>query len=151
MRATEFLNKLLSRDEVVRLFNNPQVTADLDDAIEWFPGKEVSFIVKENVPMSIFNNQALEMLSTYDEFPQEAKRTAKIKQLILKGGKQLPIFVDTIDIGHNFIVEGRHRIVAFYELGLTSVTVIEIVKSEPQVNEIAYAINAHRNVGRDLE
>ena len=63
-----------------------------------------------------FMPQVREMLASYDLFPKEAARTDRIERLLRKGAAPRPIYVERDD-PHNFILEGRHRIVAFYRLG----------------------------------
>lgn len=138
MRAREFIieaESLLTQQQVDALFNNKTVSSDLNDVLGWFFNSTVKFSVKENVPIEQFVPTAKEMISTYDEFPEEGARTKRIKKLITQGNPQLPIFVDSND---NFILEGRHRIAAFYELGIPTVTVI-YAHATQNINEIGYA------------
>jgi hypothetical protein len=73
-------------------------------------------------PMEKYLSQAKEMFSTFDEFPKDKKRMLKIKKLLEKGNEVFPIYVEKNDV-NSFIMEGRHRIVAFYLLGFNEVMV----------------------------
>ncbi len=52
----------------------------------------------------------------------------KIKKIIMEGNTLYPIFVEADDKDF-FILEGRHKIVSFYECGLLKVPVIFVKKS----------------------
>lgn len=65
------------------------------------------------------------MESTYDEFLDEEKRSKYILSLLEKGDKVMPIFVENDD-EDRFIMEGRHRIVAFMWYGLKEIPVIYV-------------------------
>ena len=67
-------------------------------------------IVQE--PIEKFIKQINEMYDTYDEFPEDARRTRKILTALKHGEKALPIYVAEND-PHLFVMEGRHRMVAF--------------------------------------
>ena len=131
---TEDVQQLYPR-EVSAKFNNPQVTSDLNDVLGWFPGSTVTFSIDYNVSTAKFATQAKEMFSTFDKFPEDAERVKEIRKLIVQGKQQHPIFVDS---SNNFILEGRHRITAFYELNLPTVTRVW-VHEKKQVKEIAHA------------
>lgn len=126
----------LTKDDIIRMFNNKTVTSDVNDVLGWFPRQNVTFTVEHNVPLEMFKKQAEEMISTYDEFPQDADRAKRIRKLLTQGNPQLPIFVDASD---NFILEGRHRITAFYELKIPTITVVWVHPVTEQLNEIDYA------------
>ena len=72
--------------------------------------------------MENYKNQAIEMLGTFDEFPKDERRMNKILKMLKNGEKPMPIYVEKDD-PHNFIMEGRHRIVAFYLMGFKDVEV----------------------------
>lgn len=102
----------------------PDIANDLKDVGEWMNSDPVSLIYGLSIePMSKFEKEAKEMYATYDEFPEDAARTEKIVNLLKKGAKQLPIFYDE---NHGFVMEGRHRMVAFYILGLKTVPVVKV-------------------------
>jgi hypothetical protein len=104
----------------------PQIVQDLKDFGKWLSSdpKELRYLLTTE-PMTRFEPQAKEMLGTFDEFPNDERRTNKIIKILKSGGIQLPIFYDAND---NFIMEGRHRIVAFYLLGYSTVPGITAIK-----------------------
>lgn len=69
-----------------------------------------------------FLHQIKEMLLSYKDYPSEEKRTRKILKLLKKGELPFPVYIEKEDKSF-FIMEGRHRIVAFYLLGLKIVPV----------------------------
>lgn len=71
-------------------------------------------------PIAKFKKQIIEMLGTYYEFPKDAKRTKKIVGLINKTKEVYPIFAEP---EHLFVMEGRHRMVAFWQLDLKEIPV----------------------------
>ena len=127
MRAKEFIveSSIVHQDQ------------DLQDVASWL-GTTVDnlhFDVKYE-PMSMFENQASEMLGTYNEFPEDAERTEIISSLISKGQGLLPIYIEKAD-PDLFILEGRHRVVAFLQAGFDKipvawVSVIDIEKQKPE-------------------
>ena len=96
---------------------NKTTKSDLKSVAQWLKttieNLDIQY-VKE--PMSNYVQSAKEMLNTYEEFPQDKKRTDKIMRLLKSGKDYLPVYVEKDD-KDNFIMEGRHRIVAFYLLG----------------------------------
>ena len=98
-------------------FENPTVN-DIKDVAEWLdttPNNLTIEIIEE--PIQKFINQITEMYQTYDEFPKDAKRTRNIIKSIKQTGKLYPIYVEKND-PHLFVMEGRHRMVAFWLLKL---------------------------------
>ena len=73
------------------------------------------------------------MLGTYDEFPEDEARTRKILKALQSGEPVLPVFVEDGDTTH-FIMEGRHRIVAFIQSGLSEIPVA-FVSKKPELNQ----------------
>ena len=96
------------------------------DTGEWLNKaiNDIEFFYKEE-PIELFNSQIEEMISTYGEFDEELQRTEKILELLKNGEKPKPIFIELRD-EHKFIMEGRHRIVAFKWFGLKTVPVIYV-------------------------
>jgi len=81
-----------------------------------------------------FLKDAKDMLDTYLEFPEDAERTNKIVELIQNNEPVLPIYVEK-DVPDNFIMEGRHCIVAFMLLGMTEIPVARVsLKNENYLN-----------------
>lgn len=98
---------------------------DLHSVAEWM-GRSLDNLVFQYqlVPISIFAKQAEEMFGTYDEFPKDKQRTDKISKII-KQQPAYPVFVEAGDPS-NFIMEGRHRIVAFWQVGMQRVPVFYV-------------------------
>ena len=93
---------------------------------EWLnkPIQEIKYYYKEE-PITMFINTIKSMESTYDEFVDERYRTEYIVDLLEDGNKPMAIFIELND-ENNFIMEGRHRIVAFSWFGLNKVPVIYV-------------------------
>lgn len=116
----------LSYDELLAKF--PQIKSDLSSVGEWLSSDPQTMMYKLVVePINIVAQDAQDMLSGYDEFPEDAKRTNKIAKLLKSGAPQLPVFMEYGDVNH-FVMEGRHRMVAFYMLNLPSVPVVYAIK-----------------------
>lgn len=82
---------------------------DIKNIHKWFKdGSIIKFEFKiENI--SKFKNQIQEMESTLNEFPEDKFRIEHIFTLL----QNEPIYAIFVDKNDNFILEGRHRIVAF--------------------------------------
>ena len=96
---------------------------DLNDVADWMdttPDKLNIDMVQE--PIEKFVQQIREMYDSYDEFPEEAERTNRIIKLLNAGEKAMPIYVAKGD-PHLFVMEGRHRMVAFWQLGMKTIPV----------------------------
>lgn len=105
--------------------NNP-TDSDLKDVAEWLRTTVDDLDIDyKSEPMSLYEKSAKEMYESYDEFPKDKKRTDKIIKLLKKGERPLPIYVEKGD-PHNFVMEGRHRMVAFYLLGYKEVMVARV-------------------------
>ena len=103
---------------------------DINDVAEWLgttPDRVEMRIVEE--PIEKFLPQIKEMYSTYEEYPQDAERTNKILKLLKAGKEPLPIYVE-VDDNHKFVMEGRHRMVAFWLAGLKHIPVAYVKKKE---------------------
>lgn len=99
---------------------------DLKDVAEWLNTTVDNLEIEyKKEPIDLYEKDATEMLATYDEFPKDKKRTDKIIKILKKGGDPLPIYVEKDD-KHNFVMEGRHRIIAFYLLGYKEVLVARV-------------------------
>ena len=87
---------------------------DLKDVSEWLGTSADNVKVElKKEPISKFEKQIKEMHGTYDEFPKDARRTNKILNQLKRGEEVLPIYVEKND-KHLFVMEGRHRMVAFW-------------------------------------
>ena len=112
---------------------------DLDDVADWMnttPDK-LSVEVKQE-PIEKFIKQIREMYGTYDEFPEDEDRTNRILKLLKRGAKPLPIYVEAGD-PHLFVMEGRHRMVAFWLAEMKTIPVAYV------------SINSQQGVAEELE
>lgn len=102
---------------------------DLIDVAEWLnasPGNIAVDIKQE--PVEKFLPQIKEMYSTFDEFPKDAHRTNKIVKLLKQGATSYPVYVEAND--NTFVMEGRHRMVAFWLAGMKTLPVAYVTKKE---------------------
>lgn len=97
---------------------------DLSKVAGWIGANSVEQIETNIVklPISIFLKQIKEMESTYKEFPKDKKRTEKIFKLLESGNSIQPIYVEDGDKSL-FVMEGRHRMVAFLWKGFEEIDV----------------------------
>lgn len=114
--------------------NDKVNTSDLEDVAQWLNTKVDNLQVEYNKEsMDLYRQGAIEMLNSYDEFPNDKKRTDKIVKLLKRGETALPMYVEKND-KNNFVMEGRHRMVAFYLLGYQEVLVARVtVKNKPSI------------------
>jgi hypothetical protein len=109
---------------------------DLDDVADWMnttPDK-VSVEVRQE-PIEKFIKQIREMYGTYDEFPEDEQRTNRILKLLKRGAQPLPVYVEAND-PDLFVMEGRHRMVAFWLVGMKSIPVAYVsIKGQQGVAE----------------
>lgn len=108
-------------DSVVEGLEHSQ--QDLDDVADWMnttPDK-LSVQVKQE-PIEKFIKQIREMYGTYDEFPEDEERTNRILKLLKRGVQPLPVYVESND-PDLFVMEGRHRMVAFWLIGMKTIPV----------------------------
>lgn len=115
-----FLKDILSLDEVIEMTS----ANDVRDISEWLH-KTVGQIIWQykELPPSVFESQVLEMINNFHESPNDKRRIEAIFKLIKSGQKPQPVFVEAGDPSH-FIMEGRHRIVAFFLLKMPVIPVI---------------------------
>lgn len=107
---------------------------DLKDVAHWMsttPGK-LQITIKQE-PIEKFIKQIREMYGTYDEFPEDEERTERILNLLKNGAKPLPIYVEATD-PDLFVMEGRHRMVAFWLAGMKTIPVA-YVSTQSSVQE----------------
>ena len=94
---------------------------DIESVAEWLDTSVANLkLTFKMEPIHKFEKQILEMLGTYDEFPKDVKRTKKIIGLINKTREVYPIFAEP---KHLFVMEGRHRVVAFGLLDIKEIPV----------------------------
>jgi hypothetical protein len=119
---------------------------DLKDVAEWMSttSDKLNIVVKQE-PIEKFIKQIREMYGTYDEFPEDEERTNRILKLLKRGAKPLPMYVEAND-PDLFVMEGRHRMVAFWLAGMKTIPVAYVSVKDKQdvtednvVNEIDYA------------
>ena len=97
---------------------------DINNIYEWFRDSTIYFEFKmENI--NKFKNQIEEMESTLNEFPEDLCRIEHILIAIMLQDE--PIYAIFVDKNNDFILEGRHRIVAFSRLNLTEIPVYYVL------------------------
>jgi len=104
---------------------------DLQSIALWLNVENVSqiAITMKSMSIDIFKHHIESMEASYEKFPLEEKRTKKIFSKIKNGAQPQPIFIEKND-PDNFIMEGRHRLVAFKWLGIQEVLIAEVSKNE---------------------
>lgn len=112
----------LSAGQVLHLW--PGLEEDLVDVGRWMDGK--FDMVASRQPLARFRQVAQDMLDTYDKFPDDAHRMRRILRLLSQGHQPRPIFVDGKD---GFLMEGRHRIVAFMLAGIEEIDVLTVSRT----------------------
>ncbi len=97
---------------------------DLQEVCGWIAAKTVEDIDTRLVKMPIerLMKQIKEMESTYDEFPDDKARTDKIYNALKRGESVQPVYIEEGD-DFLFVLEGRHRMVAFMWAKLPEVDV----------------------------
>lgn len=87
--------------------------ADLKDVSKWLKCKIQDLSLRPaNLPAERFHDLVEGLLASYAKCPAEKRRMEKILNKIQSGEPLLPVFIEEND-PDNFIMEGRHRIVAF--------------------------------------
>lgn len=109
------------------LMENPTAD-DIKLVAEWFHTTidNLSIEIKYE-PITKFLNQIKEMYNSYTKFPKDAARTRKIIKQIKSSKKLFPIYVEKGDT-RLFVMEGRHRMVAFMLLGYKIIPVAYVTK-----------------------
>lgn len=108
------------------------ISQDLEDVADWMnttPDK-LNIVVKQE-PIEKFIKQIREMYGTYDEFPEDEERTNRILKLLKRGAKPLPMYVEAND-PDLFVMEGRHRMVAFWLVGMTTIPIAYVSVKDKQ-------------------
>lgn len=101
---------------------------DMQAVCEWMGvSRDALRLVERNESIDRFASQIDSMLASYAHFPDEFRRTKAVLRALKSGEPALPVFVEE---GGDFIMEGRHRIVAFHLLGLESVPVITVSRKD---------------------
>jgi hypothetical protein len=106
---------------------------DLCNIYEWFKSSinssaflNIIFEFKEE-DITIFKKQIEEMEKSLEDFPEDLERVEKIIVLIKNGE---PIYAIFVDNDSDFILEGRHRIVAFNRYSLEKIPVYRVSKNK---------------------
>lgn len=111
----------------MRLYEfNDQATKE--DVVGWFhKASSINDLVfkLKTYPISVFQKQIDEMESTYNEFSEDEQRTQEIYKVIKNGADIYPIYIEKGDESL-FVIEGRHRMVAFSWLGILKIPVYEV-------------------------
>jgi len=139
MRWSEILEAKdsLTAQDLLNKYPELADSNDIQNVVGWFHGanlEDLLFSISKT-PITKFKDTILEMKGTYDEFPKDKMRTQRIVKLLKNGSPPLPVFVEKGD-SSMFIMEGRHRIVAFYDLGFEEV-IVAFVEMKPKLNEIS--------------
>lgn len=96
---------------------------DLIDVSEWLDADVEDLVLDVRwEPIEKFLEEIKSMHATYEEFPEDAERTKRILRHLKNGADPLPMYVARDD-EHNFVMEGRHRMVAFFLHGMKKVPV----------------------------
>lgn len=121
-RDTKWIN--VTHKNNANLLNNSE--KDMISVSEWM-NTSIDNVLFEPTKTPIKNllKQITEMQSTYQEYPNDHKRTNKIIKLLQQGSNVFPIYVMKDDPS-NFVMEGRHRMVAFKEIGMTEIPTIKV-------------------------
>ncbi len=125
MRYQELMESKSTYSYSALVSKHPELVSDLDAVGKWLKMDPTSLqFTVATEPMSKFAPLVADLLATYEQFPKEAARTKKIMRLLKSGAEPLPIFCDSVD---GFVMEGRHRIVAFNLLGYATVSVVRAI------------------------
>lgn len=103
-------------------------------AKEWLNAnsfEELEFNTQKE-PIKNFEQQIIDMRKYGDD--QDDERIDTIKDLLESGEKPWPIYVDSAH--DDFVMEGRHKMVAFYELGIEEIDVCRVTFKEKPKPEI---------------
>jgi hypothetical protein len=98
----------------------PGLEADLQAVRDWMGTGDLRFRFSTE-PMSAYADMARSLKETYPQFPADRRRTGRISRLLKDGAVPWPVFVDEAD---GFVMEGRHRIVAFLDAGFEAIPVV---------------------------
>ena len=101
---------------------------DLASVAQWLRAEpdQIEVHIKQE-PIDKFLGQIKEMYGTFGEFPKDERRTNKILRLLKQGATPMPMYVEQGD-PDLFVMEGRHRMVAFWLAGAKTVPVAYVSK-----------------------
>lgn len=113
--------------QLLEIYPEFNETQNLPNAVKWMSGISIDQCeVKLSVEsIEIFRDQIDDMVEDFTAYPKERSRMKRIMVSLKEGERALPVFVDANDPTHH-IIEGRHRVVAFDQLGMTKVIVARI-------------------------
>ena len=101
---------------------------DLVSVAQWLHAEPYQIEVHiKHEPIDKFLGQIKEMHGTFGEFPKDERRTNKILRLLKQGATPMPMYVEQGD-KDLFVMEGRHRMVAFWLAGAKTVPVAYVSK-----------------------
>jgi hypothetical protein len=106
----------------------PGIATDIKSVSEWMTCDVEALrfrLVSE--PADLFANMVKNLLVSYDQFPKERTRANRVAKLLRAGQSAWPVFIEQGD-PERFIMEGRHRIVAFLGTGRNHVPVAYVTK-----------------------
>jgi len=123
--------KEISLDDAIRLTQEDDVKNVYysllgNDNEKWVDKSEddIQFYLSEE-PINLFTDQILEMESISNEGSEDYDRVLKIYEILKNGEKPKPVFVELND-RDKFVIEGRHRMVAFKWINLKHIPVIYV-------------------------
>ena len=101
---------------------------DLASVAQWLRAEpdQIEVHIKQE-PIDKFLGQIKEMYGTFGEFPKDERRTNKILRLLKQGATPMPMYVEQDD-PDLFVMEGRHRMVAFWLASAKTVPVAYVSK-----------------------
>jgi hypothetical protein len=104
--------------------------SDIDDVANWMNCQRESLRFRAGtIPSVKFQSLTETLIASYAEFPKDEQRMRKILKRLEQGEAPIPVFIEDNDPS-NFIMEGRHRIVAFLLAELPNVPVYFVSKQE---------------------
>lgn len=99
---------------------------DLAEVAQWLKCKPEDLeLVVTSDSISPFLSQIEEMEHSLVHFPEDEARVDEIEHQLREGSETWPVYVEAGD-ETNFVMEGRHRLVAFHRCGLELVQVCRV-------------------------
>lgn len=119
----------VSEEELLKKFPDLKKTKDLIAVSSWLRAEDSDIAYKiAYEPITKFTKDK-ERLKSLSKFPKDLKRVKAIAGQLRKTGKLLPVFIEEDD-PDMFIIEGRHRILAFWLTGQREIPVVYVNKKE---------------------
>ena len=112
-------------ETLLKKFPGLNKTSDIDKVAIWMKSKpeDLGFVIKHE-PIEAFAKDK-ERLKNLNSYLKDLKRVKAISNQLKKTGQLLPIFVQ-MDDPNLFIMEGRHRILAFWLTGQSTIPVVYV-------------------------